>query len=274
MKPNTIYFLSFTILLFSGCDTTLQKSSKDDSSKKEQHDTRIVKQYFDNGRLKSEISVKGKNRHGITKNYSKYGQLLSEVNYANNRKNGLTVNYYASGKIHSQIFFSDGIKHGESTWFYENGKIFRINPFKDGKLSGIQKFYFEDGKVMAEIPYRNGHTGIGTKEYTKTGTLISKYPEIRFEEINQIAKNDTFILKVKLSNNSYRVTFYTGKLEDGIYMTGNTIEEPTRSGVCLFKYHVPPGVIKTEKLSIVAKYRTDYDFPYIIQKDYVVNLKH
>ncbi len=269
-----LLIISGLLIFLSSCNELFKKSGKDNLSSGKQSDIKIVKEYFDNHHLKSEISVRGKVRQGITKNYNKSGNLISEVNYSNNKLDGLSTNYYASGKVHSTIMYKNSEKNGESIWYYEDGKVFRVTPFTDGKIDGIQKFYFEDGKPMAEVPYKNGQPGIGTKEYSKEGNLIKKYPVIKFEEINHIFVEDKFILKVKLSNNSYRVEFFHGNLIEGKYLPDNLVEIPDKRGICTFEYYVPPGYVKMEKLNIVARYKTDYGLPYILQKTYNLALQH
>ena len=273
-KFKILLIISGMLISFGSCNELFKKSGKGKSSAEKQSDIKIVKEYFANHQLKSEISVRGKMREGITKNYNKSGNLISEVNYSNNKLDGLSTNYYASGKVHSTIMYKNGVKNGETVWYYESGKVFRVTPFTDGEINGIQKFYFEDGKPMAEVPYKNGQPGIGTKEYSKEGNLITKYPTIKFDEINHILVEDKLILKVRLSNNSYRVEFFKGNLADGKYLSDNLTEIPDNRGVCTFEYYVPSGYVKNEKLNFVVKYKTDYDLPYIMQKSYNLVLQH
>ncbi len=267
MKIKTVFFISFLIPLLS-CNMFQQKNENEKTNTADTEETRIVREYFDNGRIKSEITAKGNLRHGITRNYSKNGILLSEVSYVNNKKDGPTVNYYSSGKIHTRLMYKNGVKEGESIWYYKSGKVFRINPFKQGKLDGIQKFYFENGKTMAEVPYRNGQPGLGLKEYTKSGELIDNYPTIQFEEVNQLYMHQTILLKVFLSNKSSRVKFYFGKLLEGKFLDENSITIPAKGGVATREYRVLPGSVKKEQINVTAVYTTNYGLPYVTQKTY------
>jgi antitoxin component YwqK of YwqJK toxin-antitoxin module len=265
MKRKTALLLFFLLSVLS-CNLIQQKNEKTGS--KADEDIRIVREYFENGRIKSEITAKGNLRQGITKNYSKNGILLSEVNYINNKKDGPSINYYASGKIHSRLMYKNGVKEGESFWYYKSGKVFRINPFKNGKLDGIQKFYFENGKIMAEVPYRNGQPGLGLKEYSESGDLLRNYPAIQFKEINQIFSHQTIILKVFLSNNSTRVKFYFDNLLDGKFLDEHAITIPVQKGIATKEYRILPGVVKKEKINVIAVYTTNYGLPYLMQRTY------
>ena len=273
MKIKTAFFLSLLISLLS-CNLIQQKKENKETSSADKEDIRIVREYFDNGRIKSEIEAKGTLRHGITKNYSKTGILLSEVNFVNNKKEGPAVNYYASGKVHTRLMYKNGVKDGESIWYYESGKVFRINPFKNDKLNGTQKFYFENGKVMAEVPYMNGQPGIGLKEYSESGELLKNYPVIQFEEDDQIYLHQSITLKVSLSNKSSRVKFYIGNLLDGKFLDAKSIAIPVKGGVARKEYKVMPDSKKNERINAIAVYTTNYGLPYVTQRTYNLSIAY
>jgi len=273
MKSKTVFFISMLIALLS-CNLIQQKNENDETNPADKEEIRIVREFFDNGRIKSEIEAKGSLRHGTTKNYSKTGILLSEVNYVNNKKDGPAINYYASGKVHTRLMYKNGVKEGESIWYYKSGKVYRINPFKNGVLDGTQKFYFENGKIMAEVPYRNGQPGVGLKEYSESGELLKNYPTIRFEEIDQIFLHQTFILKVFLSNESRKVRFYFDDLIDGKYLNSNSFAIPVKDGVGTKEYRVPPGTVRMEKINVIAIYTTRYGLPYLTQRTYNLALQY
>jgi antitoxin component YwqK of YwqJK toxin-antitoxin module len=256
------------VLFFSSCDLILKKEEKPKS------DTRVIKEFYDTGSLKTETSVKGNERHGPTKNYDRKGNLTSETPYVNNKKEGLHKDYYPSGKIHLTINFKNGVKEGDETWYYENEKPFRVNPFVNGKIHGIQKWYYKNGRLMGEVPYKEGFAGIGLKEYTEEGQLITSYPEIIFKEVNQIMIADKFVLKISMSNNARKVKFYLDDLNEGKYTKKYMFELPVENGVASQNYHVPPGFMKMEKINVIAVYTTPRGLPYITQKIYNLALQH
>jgi antitoxin component YwqK of YwqJK toxin-antitoxin module len=272
MRPKTVCALLLLIPMLS-CNLVQQKKESTETGSAGGEEIRIVKEYFDNGRIKSEIEAKGNLRHGITKNYSKNGKLLSEVHYINNKKEGPSVNYYPSGKVHTKLMYKNGVKDGESTWYYESGEVFRINPFKNGKLDGIQIFYFENGNTMAEVPYSNGQPGLGLKEYSESGTLLKNYPTIQFEEINQIYSHQNITLKVFLSNKSSRVKFYFDKLVDGRFLDKKSLTTPVKGGIAEKEFRVLPGSVKEEKINVIAVYTTSYGLPYVMQKTYNLSVR-
>ncbi len=273
MNLKTAFHLSLVIPLLS-CNLIRQKNENSKTKGADSLEVRIVREYFDNGRIKSEIEARGRLRHGITKNYSKTGKLLSEINFVNNNKEGPAINYYPSGKIHTRLMYKNGVKDGESIWYYESGKVFRINPFKNGKLNGTQKFFYENGKIMAEVPYKNGQPGIGLKEYNESGELLNNYPIIRFEEDYQLYEHQSLILKVSLSNQSGRVKYYFDNLVDGKFLDEKSTSVPARGGVVRREFRILPGTVRKEKINVVAVYTTNYGLPYVTQKTYHLSVAY
>lgn len=265
---KNLLFLLITAFVCHSCGFTGKKEDTKTSG------TRIVKEYHENGLIKSEVSVKGNIREGITKKYDQRGRLISEINYVNNKKEGLYKEFYPSGDVYSSITFKNGIKEGEEIWFYENGKPYRVNPFHMGKINGIQKWYYKTGKLKGEVPYKNGLPGIGLKEYKEDGTLVTSYPEIVFKEIDQVVMLDKFTLQISLSNNSRKVKFYLDELDEGKYTKKFMVEIPTEKGIASQTYDVPKGFLKIEKINIIAHYTTPSGLPYIMQKKYNLALQH
>lgn len=254
--------------------TSCKYSDTKKNNREENTNVGIVRQYFSNGYLKAEITVKDNKRHGITKNYSSKGSLLSTVNYVNGKKEGQTTNYYSSGKVHSTILYKNGVKEGDAIWYYKSGKTYSINPFVNNKLNGVQKKYYENGKLQAEVHYKNGQPGTGLKEYTNEGKLITNYPEIIVQEVNQIATSDRFILKIYLSKRSADVQFYLDELDQGKYLKKYMYEIPTNNGVATRVYDVPPGYVKFQKINIIARVKTDFGNTYVTQRPYNLAIQH
>ena len=94
MKNNLFIVLALTLLVFS-CGKTEQNGKKTETKSK---DESVVKEYYSNGKDKTEISAKGQLRHGPTRNYDRNGLLLSEVNYTDNIMDGMATNYYVKAE--------------------------------------------------------------------------------------------------------------------------------------------------------------------------------
>jgi hypothetical protein len=234
----------------------------------------IVREYYDNGRIQSEISAVGTLRQGITKNYDRSGNLASEVMYVDNMKHGWATNYYTSGKVHSKIMYREGKKDGDEIWYYESGRIYRVSPYANGKRNGLQKAYYENGSLKAEVPYKNGDPGTGLKEYSKEGKMITDYPVIVIKEINHLAMNNMYILNLSLSNQSVNVQFYRDDLDEGRYLTKKVMPMITEKGVAEYAVSIAPGGMAVEKLNFVAHYKTPMGNPCLLQKRFNLAVKN
>jgi len=88
--------------------------------------SRLEKEYYDNGNLKSETPYLEGIKHGVVKEYYESGTLKSETSYANRLLNGPAKKY-------------DG-----------NGKLTTLTPWVDGKITGVVKQYYPNGVVQSE----------------------------------------------------------------------------------------------------------------------------
>jgi antitoxin component YwqK of YwqJK toxin-antitoxin module len=247
---------------------TLKDNNKSDDG------TVIVREFFSNGKVKAEISVKDNKRHGITRNYSSKGSLLSTVNYANGKKEGKATNYYSSGRVHSTMIYKNGLREGEAVWYFESGKPYSVSQFINNKLNGIQKKYYKNGNLQSELPCKDGQPGTGLKEYTEEGKLISDCPVIIVREINRIATDDKFTLNIYLSRHLSNVHFYLDDLDSGKYLKKYMYEIHSENGVATKTYDVPQGYVKFQKLNIIAKARTRLGNTYITQRTYNLAIQH
>jgi len=250
------------ILVFFSC-------SGDNSSSKKASDDNIVKEFYSNGVIKTEISVKDSLREGPTRNYDTQGRLVSEVNYVNNVKEGKVINYYVeSGKVSTVFEYHNGIKQGDEFYYYENGQPFRVTPYVDGKMSGVQKFYYETGEIMAEVPYLDNWPGKGLKRYNKDGSLINDCPTIIIDKEDHLATANSVLLRLSLSNKSTSVTFYRGKLDQGIYLNDKLSVMATQNGVTQISFNLPKGARVDQNIDIVAHYKDRLGIPCVISTTY------
>jgi len=259
-KP--MFFLSALLVLVS-CGKT------DNSETAAGSDENVVREYFANGKLKTEISVRDSFRQGPTKNYDSEGNLLSEVNYIDNVKEGITTNYYVpSGNVNSTLVYKAGIKEGDETWYYESGKEYRVTPYVGGKMNGVQKLFYESGALMAEVPYKDNYPGKGLKEYREDGTLRDEYPTIVITEENHLATANSVLLRISLSNKSTGVKFYRGSLDEGIYLSDEMSEMATQNGVTQLQFNLPRGARLDQTINIAARFESRASMPYITNTTY------
>jgi hypothetical protein len=260
---NSFFIVGVLSVIFCSCGKTVKDKAESVS------DTLFIKEYYSDGTIKSVVSAKGELRQGWTRNYSRKGQLISEVFYVDNVRHGPVRNYYAtSGKLNSSFQYVNGIKEGDEIWYYESGQKYRVSPFVKGKINGIQKLYYENGNVMAEIPYKDGSPGIGLKEYSKDGTLIKDYPRLLIQKEDHLRDANKVLLLIRLSDGDKEVKLYKGTLTDGKYMHDKLLSLATQNGVAQLDFNIPPGAAVSQKITVVANYKTRRGNPLILSKTY------
>lgn len=241
MMIKYIAFLIVIPALFFACNPTSQKQESQNSQVKK--DGSWVKEsYFDNGNLKSEITIKNK------------------------RKNGPAKKYYTTGELHTKVNYVNNIKDGEAIWYYKNGQPYRITQYKNNKITGVRKLFYEDGTLMAEIPYENNKPQIGLKEYNKNGEPLTNYPKIVFSKKDLIKEENLFTINCRLSNQSKNAKFYQElKGSDG---KERLFEIPTKNGIGKLEFHVPARVKDKKTITVYAKAKSTMGNPYITKASF------
>ena len=119
----------------------------------------VVKTYYPNGQLLSEISYKEGRRDGPCKLYwdSNYfwekSKIKAEMHYKEGKQAGLYTSYYENGQIEHQGSYKYnelGVysrQNGEWNTYYENGELRMHSILKDG-LQLEWKSYKKDGKLL------------------------------------------------------------------------------------------------------------------------------
>ncbi len=123
----------------------------------------LLKDYYGNGNLRSEIPYKDGKREGIEKWYYENGNLTFEALYKNDILDGVHKSYYKNGKLVSQTTLKNGLPHGIVKNYYKSGKLKSEVPYKNGIVHGILKEYYKKGKLKASINFKNGYAIAGFK---------------------------------------------------------------------------------------------------------------
>ena len=90
--------------------------------------------YYENGNLEYEENYKDGKLEGLVKNYYENGQLKTELNYKNGQLDGLARAYHENGQLHIEENYKDGKLEGESTNYDENGNLTSKAIYKDDEM--------------------------------------------------------------------------------------------------------------------------------------------
>lgn len=203
----------------------------------------------------------------VKRSYYESGKVKAEIFYDDSLNIILANNYYEDGRIHSTINYKFNKRNGEAKWYYKSGKVYRITPYVNDKKHGIQKKYYETGELKAGIPYKEGMLGKDVKEYKKDGELITKYPQLNVEKIDNLSMYNQYVIKLNLSNKSKNVVFYEDQLIDNSYLPLKPRMIMTNNGVGEIKYHIPKGSVKNETVYVIAKTKSKHGNPILIYKE-------
>lgn len=194
---------------------------------------------------------------GVQKNYYENGKIKNEVSYVDGRRDGPARQYYTNGQAESEITYKNNVKDGPSKWYYEDGILYQEVTFRAGKKHGIEKKYHNTGKIMAELYWADGEVLPGLKEYDYNG-----------KELRQpyVVVTGSKTLTIKMSNGDEKAEYYLGKLAAGQSLSAAGLSPlPTENGVA--RYTVPSGV---KTVDLLVQRKTSMKNPQILTFSYQI----
>jgi hypothetical protein len=194
---------------------------------------------------------------GTQKNYYEDGKIKNEVSYVDGRRDGAAKQYYTNGQAESEISYKDNVKDGPSKWYYEDGILYQEVTYRSGKKHGIEKKYHNTGKLMAELFWTDGEVLPGLKEYDYNSKLL-RQPYI-------VVTGDK-TLRLKMSNGDEKAEYYIGKLAEGQSLVGAGLQVlPKNKGEAV--YTVPAG---QKTVHIVVERKTALKNPQTLLLSYQI----
>ena len=134
------------------------------------------KNYYDNGKLKSEFEKNDNGKlDGIYREYYENGQLKLECTYKDGQLDGISKEYYKNNQLSCEYNFKNGQLDGLCKEYYDSGKIKEEYYCKNGEFEGIYKKYYTNGKEKSEYNYKNGRISGIAKEYRINGDTDVEY---------------------------------------------------------------------------------------------------
>ena len=171
MKPRLILFLFFFLILNSiqmrAGSFSLYQSDPLNGPKRD---------YYANGKIMREYTLKDGKVEGSYKFYDQLGRLVSDQYYKDGEPNGYVKAFYPSGQLKSEGNMRPGGDiSGPTREYYENGTL-KSDGMVSGQFPNISsqtRIYSEDGKLRSESSTSNGELVI-TVTYDKEGRVTSE----------------------------------------------------------------------------------------------------
>lgn len=247
-KVFSAFLLLLLLVVSESCDKGAKKKTASSKTNRDSVKTGLVKALFDNGKVRAEINYKDGKKHGVAKEYYKEGGLFQEISYEN------------------------GIKNGVAKRYHKNGKLYQTTEYRIGKMHGKQIKYRENGEIASEASYMQDEPCSGLVEYTLEGSQKKKYPSIIIQPIDNLLRDNKYILRIAMSDKSKAVEYYLGKLtKEGCL--GESVEKiwgKVNNGSIDLEYNLRPGMFIMERINVIARVKTLQGNYYITQRAYNV----
>ncbi len=127
----------------------------------------IVKSYYADGKIESEISFNDTVRQGEAKFYYEDGTIKEERLYVNGRVEGLVKKYHPNGNLEKLINIEDGKREGPTSLFDEEGNYVKDIYFEQGIQVVEKKNIYVTEEPVKQIAENNSTETTETKKPVK-----------------------------------------------------------------------------------------------------------
>ncbi len=111
--------------------------------------------------------------NGVVKEFYPNGKTKSEITYKNDRKNGPISTYYENGEIRTTGTLKDDLSEDFFYMYFPNGQVKYEDFFKAGKRFNLSKEYDAEGQLLVQCHYDNEQLNGPFKSYATTGIPIA-----------------------------------------------------------------------------------------------------
>ncbi len=199
----------------------------------------LVKTFYSNGNVESEINFRDNVREGEAKFYSENGNIKEERNYLNGRVEGLVKIYSESGKLKEAFVIEDGRRDGPTNLFDENGNY----------LSDI---YYEAGKLVLQPVDEDYYASSNSETENNAGEDKANETETKPKLVKPKKVSNEFLLPPVIEEN---------KLEDdpAFFSTIEVKPEPVGGMEAIFKKLIYPSEARNNEVEGIVKVQAMID---------------
>ena len=176
---------------------------------------------------------------GLIKTYFSNGKIQSEITYANKIREGAAKFYYENGNIRQEYTYVNGKVEGLIKEYYENGKLKLTYNIENGKKEGRVSLFKDDGTFLTDIPYERGKR------------IIENLPPI--EEISDSTIKKTVNPKEENSDYVPPVISEDTIKVDSVYTAAEVMPEPVGGTAGIYKRLVYPAMAREKKIEGIVK---------------------
>ena len=156
LARTTIWIVILLPMLFSSCSGGLKK------------------EYWENGKLKSEVSMNGALYEGPATWYYPNGNIQTNCSYHLNLLHGKMTRYFEDGKKQLEALYVEGKKNGVQVTWNEEGRMISRFSYSMDSLNGPFQEWHPNGRIKIKGAYRNGKYQGEWNYFNEDGMIVGK----------------------------------------------------------------------------------------------------
>ena len=199
------------------------------------------------------------------KQYMSGKTLFKEVTFKNGVREGLMKSFYQTGEVRQTFLYKNGLREDSSMWYYQEGQKFRATPYKKDTVDGIQIQYYRTGRLRAKLGYSKGLRTIFFQEFTPEGKIVSGYPSLVINVVDNYKTKGIYKISLALSDKSAGVRYWRGDFLNGLFDTAHCKRINTIRGIGSLDLK-KTGSIKPSDVGVVAEILTNFGNNYLVYK--------
>lgn len=118
--------------------------------------TKTSREYYPDGTIKSEITLKNDQKNGPATYYFANGNKEVVMNYRDNKPDGKYERFSVEGKLLESIMYAEGKKQGPSTTYYSDGRKAMTANFVNDTIDGAYAEFHPNGQIKVRGQYLKG----------------------------------------------------------------------------------------------------------------------
>ncbi|MDR2971235.1 MAG: hypothetical protein LBU83_04815 [Bacteroidales bacterium] len=137
--------------------------------------TEVKREYYSNGKLKSETHYRFGKETGTTTFYHYwYPTIIMEVEMKKGMKNGKMIKRFFDNKTEMIAFYQNDLLDGTETYYYKNGNCSLETHYTKGKKNGKITSWYSNGEIKESGMYINDMFDGEWVNYDERGLLIGE----------------------------------------------------------------------------------------------------
>ncbi len=136
--------------------------------------SKVEKQYWENGNIKSELPYKNGKLQGTARWYYEDGTIQQEVPYVNNSIEGLSIRYHDNGRKELEEEYKNNIRNGRATEYSYSGRRIEIKEYVNDTLNGPYRKWHGNRELQISGMFTNGLFSGTWLYYNDYGNLVGE----------------------------------------------------------------------------------------------------